>query len=220
MARILIVEDDKAIADGIAMNLEFSGYETKVFDNGKDVAEYLPMDHKFDLALLDIMLPGLDGFELMEHMRTFDIPVIYLTAKVDVPSRIKGLRDGAEDYILKPFEMLELLVRIEKILIRTGKFANTLQFADFTLDLDKRVVKRHGEEIILPPLEFDLLAILIKYKNRTLPRERLLNEIWGVDYFGGTRTVDVHISNLRRKLNLDEYLKTVSKVGYRLEDQS
>ncbi|MDR0948343.1 MAG: response regulator transcription factor, partial [Lachnospiraceae bacterium] len=192
MARILIVEDDKAIAEGIAINMEFSGYEYKTFDNGMDVANYLPSDHKFDLALLDIMLPGIDGFELMEHMQQYDIPVIYLTAKVDVSSRIKGLRDGAEDYILKPFEMLELLVRIEKILIRTGKFIKTLVFADFSLDLDKRIVLHNREEIVLPPLEFDLLVILVKYKNRTLPRERLLNEIWGIDYFGGTRTVDVH----------------------------
>lgn len=220
MARILIVEDDKSIADGIAMNLEFSGYEYKVFDNGKNVAEYLPIDHKFDLALLDIMLPGIDGFELMAHMQRYDIPVIYLTAKVDVSSRIKGLRDGAEDYILKPFEMLELLVRIEKILMRTGKFNKTLEFADFLLDLDKRIVIKGGEEIVLPPLEFDLLALLVKYKNRTLPRERLLNEIWGIDYFGGTRTVDVHVSNLRCKLGLEQYLKTVSKVGYRLEELS
>ncbi|MDR0949466.1 MAG: response regulator transcription factor, partial [Lachnospiraceae bacterium] len=166
MARILIVEDDKAIADGIAMNMEFSGYEYKTFDNGKDVANYLPSDHKFDLALLDIMLPGMDGFELMEHMQRYSIPVIYLTAKVDVSSRIKGLRDGAEDYILKPFEMLELLVRIEKILTRTGTFIKKLEFADFCLDLDKRIVIQSGEEIVLPPLEFDLFAILVKYKNR------------------------------------------------------
>jgi len=216
--RILVVEDDKAISDGIALNLQYSGYEYAVFADGNEVAEHLENDHSFDLALLDIMLPGMDGFELMEYMKKYNIPVIYLTAKTDIASRIKGLRDGAEDYVIKPFAVLELLVRIEKILDRTGKFKKTLLYKDITIDVDKRAVTRCGEEIALKPLEFDLFVMLVKYKDRTLPRERLLNEIWGVDFFGGSRTVDVHIANLRRKLNLNEEIKTISKTGYRLED--
>lgn len=216
--RILVVEDDKSISDGIAINLQYSGYEYCVLDNGNDVAEYLEKDHNFNLALLDIMLPGIDGFKLMEYMKKYNIPVIYLTAKADVPSRIKGLRDGAEDYVVKPFEILELLVRIEKVLERTGTLKKELRFKDITVDIDKRTVIRCGELIALKPLEFDLFAMLIKYKDRTLPRERLLNELWGIDFFGGTRTVDVHIANLRRKLKLHNEIKTVSKTGYRLED--
>lgn len=215
--RILVVEDDDAISDGIALNLQYSGYEYAVFSDGNEAAGYLEKDHTFDLALLDIMIPGIDGFGLMEHMKKYNIPVIYLTAKTDVSSRIKGLRDGAEDYVVKPFAVLELLVRIEKVLERAGRLKQTLTFKDISIDQDKRAVTRCGREIALKPLEFDLFVMLVKYKDRTLPRERLLNELWGTDFFGGARTVDVHIANLRRKLKLNEEIKTISKVGYRLE---
>jgi two-component system alkaline phosphatase synthesis response regulator PhoP len=216
-ARILIVEDDKAISDFIATNLNYTGYDHVALSNGSEVLGLLSRDHSFDLALLDVMLPGLDGFELIEPMNKYNIPVIYLTAKTDVASKIQGLRGGAEDYIVKPFEVLELLVRIEKVLERRGKVHSSLQFKDITMNISDHTVKCGGEEIILKPLEFELLAMLIKYKNRTIPRERLLNEIWGVDFVGGTRTVDVHIAQLRKKLNLHEELKSISKIGYRLE---
>lgn len=215
--RILVAEDDKAISDFITINLQYTGYEYAVFANGADTAAYLELDHSFDLALLDVMLPGLDGFELMEHMKRYNIPVIYLTAKADLASKIQGLRSGAEDYIVKPFEVLELLVRIEKVLDRMGKLNRILRAGDITVNLEDRIVTRCGEEVQLKPLEFDLLAMLVKYKNRTLPRERLLNEIWGVDFVGGTRTVDVHIAQLRKKLGLYDELKSIPKIGYRLE---
>ena len=216
--RILIVEDDKAIAESVGLNLDLSGYDYLIIDNGLAVVERLKEDHSFDLALMDIMLPGLDGFALMEYMRKYNIPVLYLTAKADVPSRIKGLRDGAEDYIIKPFEMLELLVRIEKILERTGKLGKILRYRDITVDTEKRTVVKSGESISLQPLEFDLFVKLVKCKNCTLPRERLLNEIWGIDFAGGTRTVDIHITHIRKKLRLQNAIYAVSKVGYRLED--
>jgi DNA-binding response OmpR family regulator len=216
--RILVVEDDKAITDFITNNLSYTGYRYAAFADGSEVAESLAQDHAFDLALLDIMLPGLDGFELLSHMKKYNIPVIYLTAKTDITAKIKGLREGAEDYIVKPFEMLELLVRIEKVLDRMGKLNRVLSFKEMVMDLENRTVIQNGKEVLLKPLEFELFAMLVKYKNRTLPRERLLNEIWGIDFIGGTRTVDVHIANLRKKLNLHEELKTVSKIGYRLED--
>lgn len=216
--RILIVEDDPSISDFIVNNLQYTGYTYTVYANGLQAAAELPADHGYDLALLDIMLPGLDGFGLLEHMNRYNIPVIFLTAKADVSSKIKGLRDGAEDYIVKPFEVLELLVRIEKVLNRAGKLNQALQFRDITIRLDEHTVTRQGESIELKPLEFDLFAMLVRYKNRTLPRERLLNEIWGMDFFGGTRTVDVHVANLRKKLGLHDELKSVSKIGYRLED--
>lgn len=215
--RILIVEDEKDIAESIALNLDLSGYDSLTLDDGLLVVEHLKADHSFDLALLDIMLPGLDGFALMEYMQKYNIPALYLTAKADVPSRIKGLRDGAEDYIVKPFEMLELLVRIEKILHRTGKLNNVLRFSDITIDQDKRTVLKCGELIAMQPLEFDLLVKLVKFKNCTLSRDRLLNEIWGIDFAGGTRTVDIHVAHLRKKLDLGDAIVAVSKIGYRLE---
>lgn len=217
--RILIVEDDLDIAESIALNLDLSGYEYVALHDGLLVVEYLQGDHSFDLALLDIMLPGLDGFALMEYMQKYNIPALYLTAKGDIGSRVKGLRDGAEDYIVKPFEMLELLVRIEKILDRTGKLNNILRYRDITIDQERRSVTKCGETIAMQPLEFELLVKLVKFKNCTLPRERLLNEIWGIDFVGGTRTVDIHITHLRKKLGLGDAIVAVSKVGYRLEEE-
>ena len=216
--RILIVEDDKSLSDGIAVNLQYVGYAYMAFDNGADAAFYLEQDHSFDLALLDIMLPGIDGFTLFAYMEQYHIPVIYMTAKTDSASEIKGLRGGAEDYLVKPFDVVTLLVRMEKVLARTGKLNRVLRFSDYTIDTENRTVTHLGKEIALKPLEFDVLVLLARNKNRTVPRERLLNEIWGVDYFGGPRTVDVHIANIRRKLGLTDEIKTISKTGYRLEE--
>ena len=216
--RILVIEDDKDIADSIGLNLELSGYDYTIIDDGLEAAKRLGGDHSFDLALLDVMLPGLDGFALMEHMQKYNIPVIYLTAKADVPSRIKGLKIGAEDYIVKPFSVLELLVRIEKVLDRAGKLKKVLRCRDITIDTEKRTVTKSGEAVALQPLEFDLLVKLIKFKNCTMSRERLLSEIWGVDFVGGTRTVDTHVASLRKKLGLEGVIVTVTRIGYRLED--
>jgi DNA-binding response OmpR family regulator len=143
--RILIVEDDRDIAESIGLNLELSGYDALIIDDGLAVVEHLRDDHSFDLALLDILLPGLDGFALMEYMQKYNIPALYLTAKTDVPSRVRGLRNGAEDYIVKPFEMLELLVRIEKILDRAGKLNKVLRYRDLTIDTEKRTVVKYGK---------------------------------------------------------------------------
>ena len=216
--RVLVVEDDSSISESIGLNLELSDYDYQVFDDGLAVLERLKNDHSFDLALLDIMLPGLDGFALMETMQQYNIPVLYLSAKDDEQSRVKGLRIGAEDYIVKPFSMLELLVRMEKILDRNGKLNKILRYQDITVDTEKHTVVKSGEDISLQPLEFDLLVKLLKFKNCTLPRERLLNEIWGIDFAGGTRTVDIHIAHLRKKLGLERAIQSVTKVGYRLED--
>lgn len=216
--RILIVEDDSDIAESIALNLELSNYDFFIIDDGLAVVEHLKKDHSFDLALVDIMLPGLDGFALMAHMKTYNIPVLYVTAKSDELSRVRGLRDGAEDYIVKPFSMLELLVRMEKILDRNGKLNKVLRYRDITIDIDQRTVVKCGNVVSLQPLEFDLLTMLVRFKNCTLPRERLLNEIWGINFAGGTRTVDIHITHLRKKLGLEGSIQSVSKIGYRLED--
>jgi len=216
--RILVVEDDEAISDGIAVNLQYSGYEYRVFNNGLEAAGSLAGDHSYDVALLDIMLPGMDGFELLDHMKLYNIPVIYLTAKSDTPSEIKGLRDGAEDYIIKPFDILTLLVRIEKVLARMDKLEKILYVRDITIDLKNHTIIKDEEEISLKPMEFEVLALLARHKNRTIMRDRILNEVWGADFFGDTHTVDVHISNIRRKLDLSDVIKTVPKCGYRLEE--
>ena len=217
--RILLVEDDHAIADAVALNLRTVGYEVSAFDDGGEAAATLEKDHSFDIALLDIMLPGLDGFALFALMEKYNIPVIYMTAKTDSESEVRGLKEGAEDYIVKPFEIVTLLVRIEKVLARTGRLNQIYHFRDLTLDKGNRRLTRKGEEICLPPLEFDVLAVLMKNKNRTVSRERILNEIWGQDYFGDIRTVDVRVANLRKKLDLSEAIRTISKAGYRLEER-
>lgn len=217
--RILIVEDDNSIAGTIAMNLKYAGYGYMVFDDGAQAAKHLAADHSFDLALLDIMLPGLDGFELLSHMKKYNIPVIYMTAKTDSESEVRGLREGAEDYIVKPFEIVTLLARIEKVLERTGRIRQIYEFHDIILDGENRTVTKAGEEIILPPLEFDVLALLMKNKNRTVSREQMLNEIWGEDFFGDVRTVDVRVANVRRKMGFTDEIRTISKIGYRLEER-
>lgn len=217
-SRILVVEDDESISKVIQKNLTSTGYAVAAYCDGTEAARILASDTDFDLALLDIMLPGMDGFELMGYMKHYDIPVIFLTAKVDLDSKVQGLRDGAEDYIVKPFEILELLVRIEKVLERRGKMQQVLTAAGLEINLLERSVRKNGEEIILKPMEFDLLVMLAKKKNIALSRERLLHGVWGVDFVGETRTVDVHIGQLRKKLELADNIKTISKMGYRLED--
>lgn len=217
--RILVVEDEPAISNVIIKNLMATGYAVHACFDGMEAARLLETDAEFDLALLDVMLPGMDGFELINYMKHYDIPVIYLTAKNDVESKIQGLRDGAEDYIVKPFEILELLVRVEKVLERTGRYSQVLEVAGLEINLLERSVRRNGEEIPLKPREFDLLVMLAKNKNIALTRERLLHSVWGVEYTGETRTVDVHVGQLRKKLGLSAQIKTISKLGYRLEDK-
>ena len=216
--RILLVEDDHSIADAVALNLRTVGYEVVFFDDGGIASDSLKTDHSYDLALLDIMLPGMDGFELFARMEKYNIPVIYMTARTDSESEVRGLKGGAEDYIVKPFAIVTLLVRIEKVLARTGRLNQVYRYRDFTLDAENRTLTRAGEPIDLPPLEFDVFTVLIKNKNRTVSRDRILNEIWGEDYFGDIRTVDVRIANLRKKLGLSEEIRTISKAGYRLEE--
>lgn len=217
--RILVVEDDKAIAGAVALNLQRVGYEVKVFYDGGEAAGSLTEDHSFDLALLDIMLPGIDGFQLLEYMQSRNIPVIYMTAKTDSESEVRGLRDGAEDYIVKPFAIAALLVRIEKVLMRTGRLNQVYRFRDITLDGENRTVNKAGVPVDLTPLEFDVLHVLMKNKNRTVSREHILNEIWGEDYFGDLRTVDVRVAGLRKKLGLTTEIRAISKTGYRLEER-
>lgn len=217
--KILVIEDDNSISELICMNLEAAGYEACPVMDGKE-AEALLRSGKAEaaLALVDVMLPGKDGFALMEDLQEAEIPVIYLTAKVDVISRVHGLKAGAEDYIVKPFEVLELLVRIEKVLERTGRGREILTVKDVAIYLKEHKVTKRGEVIALKPMEYELLVMLAQSKNIAFSREDLLNRLWGTDYVGETRTVDVHIGQLRKKLDFYDTIRTIPKTGYRLED--
>ena len=216
--RVLIVEDEVSIAKMIAMNLRVAGYDTTIFHNGKEAAEAIEENHDYEIALLDVMLPGMDGFALFKVVDSYVIPAIFLTARDDIDSKIQGLQGGAEDYIVKPFEILELMVRMEKVLERSKKLSDSIRVLDVEIDLKKRTVHKKGIEIQLKPMEFELLCVLARNKNIEVSREELLKRVWGIDYVGETRTVDVHIGQLRKKLSLSENIKTVSKMGYRLEE--
>ena len=226
--KILVVEDDSSISELICMNLEAAGYEPLPFTDGLLAEQFLietgangrekEPSQVPALALVDVMLPGKDGFELMEDFQRAGIPVIYLTAKDDVLSKVHGLKAGAEDYIVKPFEVLELLVRMEQVLKRTGRSRKIIQIQDVTIDLAEHSVSKNGERVALKPLEYELLVTLAGSRNVAFSREELLNRIWGTDYVGETRTVDVHIGQLRKKLGFHKVIRTISKTGYRLED--
>lgn len=216
--RVLIVEDEISIAKMISMNLKVAGYDIVLFHDGGEAAEAVRQEHDYDIALLDVMLPGMDGFALLDIMMEYEIPVIFLTAKDDIGSKVQGLQGGAEDYIVKPFEMLELMVRMEKVLERRKKLGDVIQVLDLEIHLLEHTVRKNGEEILLKPMEFELLCVLARNKNIAISREELLRRVWGIDYVGETRTVDVHIGQLRKKLSLSNHIKTVSKIGYRLEE--
>lgn len=215
MSKILVAEDETAINRLICMNLNITGYETVSMPDGQAVLDYLAEGGGADLAVVDVMMPKVDGFALLPVLKEKKIPVIYLTARGDLESKLKGLTGGAEDYMVKPFEMLELLVRIDMVLKRTGKSNEIFALDDVTLDMEKRIVQKNGEVISLTPMEYDLLCILAKNRNIALNREKILREIWGVDFEGETRTVDVHVAALRRKTGL--HIVSVPKIGYRLE---
>ena len=214
---ILIVEDDESISHLIKLNLSMIGYESTQVFNGLDVLPLLQTS-TFDLILMDIMLPGIDGFQLMQKIKHFHIPVIFLTAKNALTDKVTGLNSGAEDYIVKPFETIELLARIEVVLRRYSKNNNCIQFKDITIYESERIVKKDREPVSITLKEFELLLLLVKNKNMALSREYLLETIWGFEYMGETRTIDTHIQNLRKKLGLMDTIKTVYKIGYRLED--
>ena len=216
--KVLVVDDEKLIVKGIRFNLEQDGMEVDCAYDGEEAQRLLLWHEDADMAVVDIMLPGKDGFALMEDFRTTGLPVIYLTAKDDVASKVKGLKLGAEDYMVKPFEMLELLVRIEKVLERTGRARKVLTIRNIMVDVQSHQVLKDGISVNLKPMEYDLFVLLLQNKNIALGREELLKRVWGEDYLGESRTVDVHIGQLRKKLELYDEIKTIPKLGYRLEE--
>lgn len=214
MAHILVVEDDQAINELIARNLKLVGHSyTQVFDGIEAVR--IANEAAVDLILLDVMLPGLDGFEVIKEIPP--TPVIFITAKNGLEHKLNGLSLGADDYIVKPFEILELLARIEAVLRRTKKSSSTFSLDGVVVDLSGRRVTVHGQDAELSPREYDLLEALIINRNIALSREKLLELAWGYDYMGETRTVDTHIQKLRSKLGWENRIKTIYKLGYRLE---
>ena len=214
---ILVIEDEEAINDVISMSLRATGYETVSFLDGDDASVSLENRHDYDCAVVDVMLPGKDGFELLPELLKYEIPVIFLTAKGELQNKVKGLTKGAEDYMVKPFEMLELLIRIDKILKRRGSFQEKITIYDVVIDREKRVVTKGGQEVYLKPMEFDCLMMLVRNKNRALTRSQLLGALWGIEFEGETRTVDAHIGRLRKKLGFENVIKTIPRIGYRLE---
>ncbi|MEI3521972.1 MAG: response regulator transcription factor [Anaerosacchariphilus sp.] len=214
MLQILVVEDEHSISNLIKINLTRAGYACDCAYDGLAAVDML--DKKpYDLVLLDIMLPGADGYEIMDYIAPLEIPVIFLTAKASVADRVKGLRMGADDYLTKPFEIIELLARVESVLRRYHKTEQVLTEGDLVIDTASRTVTKKGETISLTKKEFDLLLLFVRNKNIALYRETIYERIWGGEYMGDSRTVDLHVQRMRKKAGLEEQIQTVYRVGYR-----
>lgn len=216
MIKILIVDDEKSICDLIDMNLTVAGYDCKSVQDGIKAIDLVDREN-FDLVLLDIMLPGADGYDVMEYLRPLKIPVIFITAKHEVKDRVRGLKLGAEDYLVKPFDVVELLARVEVVLRRYNKAQKLLRAGDVTVDTEARTVMKDGNTIILTNKEYGLLVLFIRNKNVALFRETLYEKVWEGEYFADSRTLDLHVQRLRRKMGWENNLVAVYKVGYRLE---
>lgn len=228
MLKILIVDDEKPICDLIELKLSEAGYHCSSVQEGVEAIRMIERD-TFDLVLLDIMLPEVDGYDIMKYIRPLGIPVIFVTAKHEVKDRVKGLRLGADDYLVKPFDTVELVARMEAVLRRYNKMQQHLQLGDVVVDIDAHKVTKGGRPIELTNKEFGLLVLFINNKNVALFREVLYEKVWQEDYYGDSRTLDLHVQRLRRKLNWDQpvsvsakdnqapRLVAVYKIGYRLE---
>lgn len=217
MIKILIVEDDEAIANLIRMNLVKAGYQCENAYEGEDAANRIE-SQSYDLILLDIMLPKLNGYEVLEYAKSVDIPVIFLTAMGETQEKVKGLRLGAEDYIAKPFEIAELLARVETVLRRYKKSEQKLHFLNIEVDTESHTVLQDGEPVALTVKEYELFLLFLRNKNRALYRETIYENVWGGEYSGTGRTVDLHVQRLKKKLGLEDHITAMYKVGYRMVD--
>lgn len=214
MTKILIVEDEEAISNLIRMSLQKAGYSCEQAMEGESAADRIA-EHTYDLVLLDIMLPGMNGYELLDYIKTTNMPVIFITAMGTLDDKVKGLKAGADDYITKPFEMVELLARVESVLRRYHKSEERIEVDDVIIDIPSRTVTRQGEAVKLTLKEFELLLFLVRNRNIALYRETIYENIWQSEYMGDGRTVDLHIQRLRKKLYWEDRIHTVYKVGYR-----
>lgn len=216
MIKILVVDDEKAICDLIDLNLSSAGYQCSTVQDGLEAIDRIEHEN-FDLILLDIMLPGADGYDIMEYIRPLGVPVIFITAKHEVKDRVKGLKLGADDYLVKPFDVVELVARVEAVLRRYNKTEQQLTEGDVVVDVEAHRVTKGGKTVELTNKEFGLLVLFIKNKNVALFRETLYEKVWEGEYFGDSRTLDLHVQRLRKKLGWEHNLVAVYKVGYRLE---
>ena len=216
MLQVLIVEDEKPISNLIRMSLTKEGFLCTCAYDGAAAADLLEKN-TYDLILLDVMLPEVDGFELMEYIRPMEIPVIFLTAKASVHDRVKGLRLGAEDYIVKPFDTIELLARIDVVLRRYRKCDMVLEIGGLRIDTASMRVWQGETEISLTKTEYDLLLLFARNPRRAMYRETIYERVWGEEYPFGSKAVDLHVQRLRRKVGWETMLQAVNKVGYRLE---
>lgn len=215
MLKILIAEDEEPIANLVKMNLLRAGYGCVWAADGETAADFM-MNDVFDLVLLDIMLPGIDGYELMDYAKRLGYPVIFLTALGSTEHKVKGLKMGADDYLAKPFEIVELLARVEAVLRRYHKAEAVIEIHDIVIDSASRSVKQKEEEISLTMKEFDLLLLFVQNRNIALYRDAIYENVWGGEYMGQSRTVDLHVQRLKKKLKWEEEISAVYKVGYRL----
>lgn len=215
MVHILIVEDDAAISNLIRSTLQGEGYQCTCALDGKTGADLLDSG-RWDLVLLDLMLPEISGYDLLEYIQPMEIPVIVISAMGQVQDRIRGLKMGADDYLVKPFQIGELVARVESVLRRTGRASRRITCGDVTLDLESRTVEKAGAPVSLTVKEFDLLATLVRHRNVALTRCYLYETVWGEEYLGETRTLDSHIQRLRKKLDWNDTIQTVFRIGYRL----
>ncbi|WP_274649570.1 response regulator transcription factor [Paenibacillus humicola] len=216
MENIIIIEDDPAISDLIRLNLELAGHNCRQAYSGQEALSVFT-DFSPDLALLDITLPDMEGYKLLERLKQSEVPVIFLTARNALADKVKGLKMGADDYIVKPFEAMELLARIEAVLRRYGRKSDRVECGGLEIYLQERTVKRDGVPVELTMKEYELLLLLLHNRNKALSREKILELVWDYEYSGETRTVDIHIQKIRKKLGWEDRIKTVYKFGYRLE---
>lgn len=216
MLQILIVEDEKPISNLIRLSLTKEGYACTCAFDGMSAADLLEKN-RYDLILLDVMLPLIDGFELMEYIRPLEMPVIFITAKDSVTDRVKGLRLGAEDYIVKPFEVVELLARVDVVLRRYHKTDVMIRIGGLEIDTRSMQVWRDGMEIKLTKTEYDLLLLFARNPRRALYRETIYEHVWGGEFPFGSKVVDLQVQRMRKKVGWETMLRAVNRVGYRLE---
>ena len=216
MVKILIAEDEEPIANLIRMNLKKAGYACECAYDGQEAADRMEEGH-YDLLLLDIMLPKINGYELMEYAKSIQLPVIFITAMDSTENKVKGLKMGAEDYLAKPFEIVELLARVEAVLRRCNKIGRMLLILDVDIDLSSRTVMQDNQQILLTLKEYELLLFFARNPNIALYREVIYEQVWEKEYTGDSRTVDLHVQRLKKKLGWDKHICAVYKIGYRLE---
>ena len=216
MVKILIAEDEEPIANLIRMNLKKAGYACECAYDGQEAADRMEEGH-YDLLLLDIMLPKINGYELMEYAKSIQLPVIFITAMDSTENKVKGLKMGAEDYLAKPFEIVELLARVEAVLRRCNKIGRMLHILDVDIDLSSRTVMQDNQQILLTLKEYELLLFFARNPNIALYREVIYEQVWEKEYTRDSRTVDLHVQRLKKKLGWDKHICAVYKIGYRLE---